>query len=376
MNTENLHKLIDRYEEDFYVLNNSEHNEIFKWRAAQQFRDVWFSDEAKTMPFSEKFNSAKKKFSILTDNSYVSPSNGIVKIAERDQDAVQRLFEETLFSNDGGNIIARQNNMDKFLEGFDKLRMKYYPQSFKFKQERHAASCYLAFFAPDDNYIYRSRDAEEFAQNVEFGKDIGFGRNFRLDYYYELCDAVVAALKEHPTLLKKHFSFLSDDCYRDESLHLLAFDLIYCCRTYNFYSGMIHATKKESIQAFAEAQAREKERLERERQIAKLTDDLRALEIQKEQYESISLLNVEVFQSGHGKGIVTAQQGNKITVKFETCEKVFAIHKKYPMRPKFENDAEITEVFTEYDRLCRKTDMLKRKLNELLSRNCNTSRIQ
>lgn len=201
MNTENLHKLIDRYEEGFYVLNNSEHDEIFKWRAARQFRDVWFSNEAKTMPFSEKFNSAKKKFSILTDNSYVSPSNGIVKIAE-------------------------------------------------------------------------------------------------------------------------------------------------------------------------------KERFERERQIAKLTDDLRALEIQKEQYESISLLNIEVFQSGHGKGIVTAQHGNKITVKFEACEKVFAIHKKYPMRPKFENDAEITEVFTEYDSLCRNTDMLKRKLNELLSPNCNTSRIQ
>ena len=85
MNRENLHRLIDKYEEKFYVLNGSEHDEIFKWRAAKQFRDVWFSEELKTIPFSEKFALAKKKFSILMDNSYVSPSNGVVKIAEHDQ---------------------------------------------------------------------------------------------------------------------------------------------------------------------------------------------------------------------------------------------------------------------------------------------------
>lgn len=366
MNRGNLHKLIDKYEEKFYILNNSEHDEIFKWRAARQFRDVWFSDEAKTMLFSEKFNLAKKEFSILTDNSYVSPSNGIVKIAEKDQDTVRRLFEEILFADDGGNIITRQNNMDTFLEEFDKLRMKYYPQSFKFKQDRHAVSCYLAFYAPADNYIYRFSDAEAFAQNIEFGKDIGSGESFRLDYYYELCDIIVAALKEHPSLLDKHFAFLSEKCYRDDSLHILAFDLMYCCRTYNYYSGMTHATKKESIKAFTEAEAREKERLEREAQIAELKDELHTLEMQKEQYENISLLNVEVFQSAYGSGIVIAQQGNKITVKFETCEKVFIINKKYPVRPKFENDTEIVEAFTEYDNLCQKIDAVKRKLTGLL----------
>jgi hypothetical protein len=85
MNRENLHRLIDKYEEKFYVLNGSKHDGIFKWRAAKQFRDVWFSEESKTIPFSEKFALAKKKFSILMDNSYVSPSNGVVKIAEHDQ---------------------------------------------------------------------------------------------------------------------------------------------------------------------------------------------------------------------------------------------------------------------------------------------------
>ena len=75
MNKANLHKLIYRYEENFYILNNSEHDEIFKWRAAKQFRDVWFSKEAEAMPFSAKFALATKHFSVLTDNSYISPSS-------------------------------------------------------------------------------------------------------------------------------------------------------------------------------------------------------------------------------------------------------------------------------------------------------------
>ena len=365
MNRENLHRLIDKYEEKFYVLNGSEHDEIFKWRAAKQFRDVWFSEEAKAMPFSEKFALAKKKFSILMDNSYVSPSNGVVKIAEHDQETVAYLFENYLFADDGGDLSLRQNNMDTFLAEFDKLRIKYYPQSFKFKQDRHSASCYLAFFAPSSNYIYRYSEAEAFAQNIEFGKDLGSGASFRLDHYYEMCDLIVEALKEHPSLLEKHFAFLSDKCYRDESLHLLAFDLMYCCRTYNYYKGMTHASKKESIKAYTEAEAREKERAARDAQIAELTDELHGLEMRLEQINGISLLDVEVTQNMYGKGVIIAQQGNRITVKFEAGEKMFIISKKFPVRPKFENDTETVEAFTEYESLLQQIDSLKKKIAQI-----------
>ena len=358
MNKANLHKLIDRYEENFYILNNSEHDEIFKWRAAKQFRDVWFSKEAEAMPFSAKFALATKHFSVLTDNSYISPSNGVIKIAEHDQDGVRHLFEDFLFAEDSGNLDARQNNTDKFLEEFDRLRIKYYPQSFKFKQDRHSASCYLAFYAPDTTFIYRYSDAEAFAQHIEFGKDIGSGESFRLDCYYEMCEIIVAALREHPDLLEKHFTFLSDKCYPDESLHLLAFDLMYCCRTYNYYNGMSHISKKESIKAFTLKEAREKERLERLARIAELTDERSRLEMRRAQIGEISLLNVEVTQQAYGKGIIIAQQGNKVTVKFDSAEKIFVISKKYPVRPKFENDDETVEVFTEYENLNKRIEAL------------------
>ncbi len=365
MNTDNLHNLINRYEENFYILNNSEHDEIFKWRAAKRFRDVWFSEEAKTMTFSEKFNAAKKEFSILMDNSYVSPSNGIVKIAEQDQEGVERLFTDILFADDGGDIIARQNNMDRFLEEFDKLRAKYYPQSFKFKQDRHSASCYLAFYAPDENYIYRYSEAEEFAQNIEFGKDIGSGGSFRLDRYYEMCNMIVEALKEHPNLLEKHFTFLSEKCYRDDSLHLLVFDLMYCCRTYNYYAGMKHASKKDSIKAFTEAEARAKEAREKQEKIDALVAEINELEHRASVFAGISLINVQVYQAAYGLGTIIEQEVNKIKIRFETCEKTFIINKKYLNRPKFENDKETVDAFTEYDEIIEQLRKLRAQLSRI-----------
>lgn len=362
MNTENLHKLIDRYEENFYTINNSENDEIFKWRAAKRFRDVWFSDEAKSMTFSEKFSAARKDFSNIMDNSYVIPSSGVVKIAEKEQEAVEQLFTEMLFANDNGNITMRQNNMDGFLEEFDKLRAKHFPESFKFKQDRHAVSCYLTFYAPGENYIYRYSDAETFAQHIEFGKDIGSGESFRLEHYYEMCDIIVEALKEHKTLLDKHFTLLSDECYRDESLHLLAFDLMYCCRTYNFYSGMTHASKKESIKAFSEAEARAREERERQEKIEATLAEISELECRAELFREISLINVQVTHKQEGTGVIIWQDANKIKVKYAGCEKTYSIHRKFINRPRFENDQEVIDVFTEFAEINEQIERLRIKL--------------
>ena len=368
MNKENLHKLIDRYEENFYQLNNEEHDEIFKWAAVKHFRDVWFSQKAKEMPFSEMFNEAKKEFYILMDNSYVCPSSGVVKIAEKDQDAVAHLFNDILFADDGGDILKRQNNMELFLDEFDKLRQKYYPQSFKFKQERHSASCYLACYAPDQNFIYRYSEAETFAQYIEFGKDIGSGQEFRLDYYYEMCDAIVEALKEHPSLLDKHFTFLSEKHYRDESLHLLAFDVMYCSRAYNFYFGLEHISKKETLKAFTQAQAREKERLEKEAKVNDIKSKIFMLENQAEQFEEISLINVEVVHHKYGKGIIVSQDKNEVVIRFGDCEKTFIIHNKFPGRPTFDDDENIVEAMSKYGDILDEIADLNEQLGWLINK--------
>ena len=365
MNTNNLHELIDRYESNYAFFNDSEHDEVFKWRAVRHFRSVWLSAE-KFPDFASLFKEAKKECSVLIDNAQVSPTNGIVKLAEKYPEIVENLFRKVLFAPDGGDIDLKQDHMDTFLDEIEKLRQKEFPRFYKYKQERHAASCYMSLVDPEHNYIYRYSEAEEFANNIEFGLDIGSGENFKLKNYYALCDLIVDALKEHESLIKKYHELIySGDYYPDESLHLLAFDFMYCCRCYNLYNGLIHISKKESVRSYKIEQLRAQETAEREKKIDGLEQEIRSLQLSIEPYKDISLLDVEVSHQTYGVGTVVKQDVNIISVRFGDTEKSFKIHKTCVMRPTFENDAETVEAFTVYADTLDKIESLKRQLNSL-----------
>ena len=68
---------------------------------------------------------------------------------------------------------------------------------------------------PGLHYIYRSSNASAMAKYVDFGFSIGSGGSFSLVNYYRLCEELVAALKQHPSLLEKHFSRITEDLYYD-----------------------------------------------------------------------------------------------------------------------------------------------------------------
>ena len=367
MNIENLKTLIQSYEDNLDLIYNSEHDELFKWRAVQHFRDVWYAPENEGLNFAQRFNKAKKESSVLIDNSRVSPSNGVVKIAEVAEQEVEDLFFNVLLAEDGGDIAVRQNHMEAFLEGMEALRVKHYPQCWKYKQDRHAASCYMCFFAPDDNFIYHYTEVEEFAQHIEYGIDIGSGENFKLDAYYKMCDEVIAVLRESTSLLDKQNKLIgTDEYYSDPSLHLLAFNLIWCSNTYNFYKGMTHISKKESIKEYTLAQLREKERAELEAKRNALLDEIKQLELDIEPCKDIVLIGVQVSDKTTGAvGTIIAQKINQITVQYETGTKTYFINKKYISRPRFEDDEEIVEAFTEYDDKKVKLDALYRELARL-----------
>jgi len=365
MNSDNLHELISRYESNYALFNDTEHDEVFKWRAVQQFHSVWFS-EKKFNSFASLFKEAKKECSILIDNAQVSPTNGIVKLAEEFPEEVEHLFRDVLFAPDEGNVDLKQDHLDTFLDEIEKLRQKAFPRFYKYKQDRHAASCYMSFVDPEHNFIYRYSEAEEFAKNIEFGMDIGAGEDFKLRNYYALCEIIVEALKEHPSLIEKYHELIySDAFYPDESLHLLAFDFMYCCRCYNLFDGITHISKQESIKSYKLAQLREQELAEKQKKIDDLEKEIRNLELSIEPYKDISLLNVQVNHKKYGDGIIIAQKVNQITIQFSDIEKIFMIHKKYGMRPTFENDTEVVEAFTVYADTADKIESLKRQLRQL-----------
>ena len=361
MNKNNLHELINRYEEklDFFYID---HEELFKWKAVKQFQKVWNSSEYNNVSFAEKFNAAKSEFLVLTDNQMVSPSNGVVKIAEKKDAEVRHLFEDVLFADDGGDLDVRQNHMEEFMEGMERLRQETFPNSWKFKQDdRHAAFCYLAAFNPNENYIYKHDPVEKFAQYVEFGFDIGSGSNFRLKYFYDLCDAIVEAVKEHKSLLEKNAKYLKDNDLKDDNLHILAFDIMYCCNNYGLYSGLVHEKKSETIKAFKLEEAKRQKELERQAKIDELEEQISQLQLQLEPYSDISLINVKVSSNEYGDGIIIDQKGSQIKVKFNECEKSFVIDKKFLKRPTFEDEEDVVEAFTEYNRLIEEIKKLERQ---------------
>ena len=365
MNNENLHELINRYTADFERINNSTNDEIFKWRAVQHFQNVWFSERSINMPFPALFKEAKRECSVLIDGARTMPANGIAKLAEQKPAEVEQLFMDVLFADDGGDIQKRQNNMDRFIAGIEELRMEIFPKNWKYIQDRRAASCYLSLFAPEENFIYKYSSVEKFSQFIEFGFDIGSGSSFRLDYYYSMCDLVVDALHEHRDLVDMHFSFIDDSCYYDDSLHIMAFDLIYCAWCYGYYSGLTHKSKKKINKNLAIASRIEKEHLVQEEIMTSLETKIHELEVQSEQYENISLINVEVFSAEHDKGIVTFQNGAYITVQYTDCAKKYEINRKYSQRPTFENDEEIVDALTEYTALLQHIKKLQTELERI-----------
>ena len=41
MNLDNLHELINRYEQNIDILHGEEHDELFKWRAVKTWQEEW-----------------------------------------------------------------------------------------------------------------------------------------------------------------------------------------------------------------------------------------------------------------------------------------------------------------------------------------------
>ena len=353
MNMENLHELINRYEANIDMLYNEEHDELFKWRAIKVWREEWAKPDSAYASWGERFSAAKKEFSLFIDNSRMHPSSGILKLYEKEPDTIEGLFRDILFADANGDISGIQDNMDAFLEEYEKLRQKYYPGNWSFKQDRHSASVFLALNDPEHNFVFKASEAQAMAKYLDFGFSIGSGVSFSLPNYYRLCEEIVSALREHDSLLEKHFGRLTEEFYNDQTLHLLAFDLMYCSRTYNFYKGLtVPSSGKPSRKKTAsndlspeKLAQMETERLAR---IDELEQEISELERSCDEYADISLLDVQVTAKQYGVGTVIAQDINRITVRFAETEKTYILDKKYLIRPRFEDDDEIVSAFTEY----------------------------
>ena len=375
MNMENLHELLNRYEAnmDLFYKNDhkDDHDELFKWEALKTWQEEWKKPEGSFSDFAERFKAATKDFAILIDGQIMHPSTGILKIWEandkEDAEQVEELFG-VLLQDAGGNPAVAQEYMDDFIEGMEALRVKHFPAFFSYKIDRHSASVFMTMNDPKQHYIYRHSAASEMAKYIGFEEKIGVGQSFILANYYQLCDCLVEALNEHPSLLEKHRKYLKPKHYRVESLHMLAFDLMYCCRTYNLYRGLtppapVNSTKKkkptpEEAQAIAELKMRE--------ELAAVEEELTELERKCDEYSELSIVGTRVV-TAFGPGMIVEQNVaswvNLVRVRLDNgTEKFFQIGTNVPSRPHFEeNDEELAVLFTDYANAMMKAQMLRKK---------------
>ena len=369
MNTENLHELIQRYEDGLDWIYGTKCYELFKWRAMATWRREWFKPEGAFATFGERFTAAKKDLGWFMDNSRMHPSSGVIKLWEKEPATVEHLFQDVLFAEANDDIGIVQEHMDTFVDEYEGLRQKYFPGNWSYKQDRHSASVFLAMHDPEFNFVYKSNEASTMAKYIDFGIAIEAGSTFKLPNYYQLCEAIIAALKEHESLLEKHFSKLNEGCYLDKSLHLLAFDLMYCSRTYHFYHDLPVPARQRSAKNVSAAGktviADPQKEQERQAKVAALGKELDELESLSDGCEDISLIGVQVTSAQYGVGTVVAQDVNKIEVQFPELKKKFVLSRKYPSRPRFEEDETIVEAFTEYGERMEKIQSLKRELERL-----------
>jgi len=372
MNADNLHELISRYELKIDKLYGPDHYELFKWQAVRCWQENWYQPVDSFSSFIDRFNAARREFGLFMDNSRMHPSTGVVKLWEKEPETVEKLFYEVLFAEDNGDPDIRQDHMDTFVEGFESLRVKYFPGNWSYKHDRHSASVLLAANSPEENYVYKSNNALKMAEYIDFGLRIGSGQSFSLKNYYIMCDGICEALKEHPSLLEKHFAALNKTHYIDKSLHLLTFDLIYCCYCYNYYKDLVspatgrtirRRTDQTKTQVTIEATPAEKE--ERQREIKELEAQIEKLELSCNNFEDIPLLGVQVTTTKYGTGVVIWQEINKIKVRFKDVEKAYILDERYSLRPSFEDDDQIVSAFTQYAFEMRELAKLKAQLDVL-----------
>jgi hypothetical protein len=227
-----------------------------------------------------------------------------------------------LYTDDGGDLKKRQEKISTFLMCSRMLKDKYFPGSHLYKDDMHSVTGYLFLYDPDHNYFFKATHAQKFADCISFLEDWGSGDAVKLDVYYKMCDMVAEEIKKNTALLKTDASRFSNGwgvdpntLHVDKEKHILVFDLIYCCTTYDLYDGI----------SFTKLNAKDKKLATEKKEKAQSL--LKGLETAQDRYEKLveakSYIS-KVYEEGqkinhkkYGEGVIVSTSGSNITVEFQ-----------------------------------------------------------
>ena len=320
MNNTHLQQIFANYIEKFEYMNGTTHAEYYKWQIVKRFRTEM--DAALAAPkedFSDKLKEVKKLTYNLID-SYTQPFQGLVTFAQDDPEKVRQMFLD-LYCDDDGDLVKRQKRIQSFLKESHDLRDKYSSGSYLYKDDMHSVTSYLFLYDPDHNYIFKASHALKFADCVEFYDDWGSGESVKLDVYYRMCNQLVEEIKASRELMATDASRFDNgwgvdpgSLYPDPEKHILAFDLIYCCSTYNLFDGITFVRPKSKERQLMQ------ERKEKAIQLSEKLEDARTalqeLEQAKDYVNSVFAEGVIINQKMLGEGVIKKNEGDSLLVDF------------------------------------------------------------
>lgn len=325
MNATNLQLILDQYINQFDYLNDVDgHDEGYKWRAESCFVAHWDIDAE---DFPAMFKAAMSETSNLIDNATVQPINGITMLLKHNDEVeyVRECFRD-LFSDDGGNLEARLDRIDAFIQKINVKIDQYAHGSWKYPQKRNDVIYYLNLWRPEENYIFKATEATDWANCIEFGDDFGSGESFSLAKYYRMCDELLAAVSQNDEIMRLHSLRFEKEAFGfDDELHILVYDIMFCAHNYNFYNKAVISTTSAKARVNL-AKTKEK--------IAMLEETLRQTKEELDVAQSKASVPIEmvgqmVTHKVFKEGKILAQIGDVQLIAFGVGEKKFQFPQAY-----------------------------------------------
>jgi len=319
MNRTRLQQVFSNYINKFEYITNKTNNESYKWQVAYKFHDLIDPDHP---DFKIRIKEAWNLSENLIDSSNRYCFSALVKCANTDTDAVRELFR-ALFADDGGDLVVRQRKILQFIEDANALTQRLVSTNGMFMNDQRSAMGYLFLNDPDNHYLYKASEANDFASCVEFYDDWGSGAAFNLENYYRMCDMMVKEIRDCEPLKETNKGRFYDKegnpiegMHPDTNYHILAFDIIYGAPAfrYNFYDGIPFSAITAQTRKLH--QERVEKALERQRKLVAAQERADKLAEARMYFMTTVIPGLKVRHKAFGNGEVVSIDQEYVTVTF------------------------------------------------------------
>ncbi|MBR1708898.1 MAG: hypothetical protein IJ719_08735 [Clostridia bacterium] len=322
MNKQNIELLFQNYIDNFDYLNDPNGGyETYKWEAIEQVQKVW---DLAAPDLSGMIKQAFSKTYNLINNRIVSPGNGLALLAKEEPEAVRKALEDLL--SETADVDEKQSNILSFVDTINVMLEKHYPGKWKYTHDVRVAITYLALIVPSENYLFKSTPAHYFARWMGFDTDLGYGADFKLKYYYRMCDELLADVNACPELLKKDAERKCS--WRDPSKHVLVTDLIYCFGVYPVMRAGLNeppTLRKKKNSAEAQQAERAKRAEELQARLNQMQDEIDAIQEEIDALPIVDLTGKTVQTKLYGPVTVELHEGSYLSFTAEGKKREFAL---------------------------------------------------